>query len=197
MQRVETALPAENPFKAIGQSLLDAFLEFGKRRIRSAAQRTDGFQSLFRRIEGHVVTRGYVRPLRRGAELMDAGGKVGDHFLPSLAFGSGNPGIFKAGRVNTHDGQELLEDFQTAAGIEVAGGIMAVAGMAAGNQHAVRTVHQRLENEQRIDAPRTGDADDAQVRRLGGAGRSRRIRPAVGTPVAQKAHDTELFAAQN
>lgn len=61
--------------------------------------------------------------------------------------------------------------------------------MAAGNQHAVRAVEQRLDDEQRVNAARAGYADDTQT-----VGWVARATPAVSAPpyehpVAEKTYN--------
>ena len=124
---------------------------------------------------------------------MDAGGEVGHHVLPARAFGCGDPGVLEAVGIDADDREELLEQLQAAAGKEIARGIVAVPGVAAGNEHAVGAVHQRLEHEQRVDAPGAWDTDDTEVRRLRGTGSAGSVGAAVGTPVAQEPDDTEFF----
>lgn len=119
---------------------------------------------------------------------MDATGEFRDHVLPALTFRGRNPGIFKAPFIDAGHGHEPLEQFQPATGIEIALGIMAVTGMAAGHQHTVRAVHERADNEQRIDTAGTGNPDDAQIRGLGKTPNTRRIRATVGAPVTQEAY---------
>ena len=128
---------------------------------------------------------------------MDALGEGLHHMLPALAFGSGHPGVLETTVVDAEHGQELLQHFQAAAGVEVARGIVAVARMAAGDQHAVSAVEQGFHDEERIDAARAGDADDTQVGGLSRTGRTGGVGTAVGTPVAEKTHNSQFFAVQH
>jgi hypothetical protein len=156
----------------------------------AAAEGTGGFdQSL-----GQVVDRRHVFPLGGGAEIVDAVGEVGDHVLPALTFGSGDPGVLEAVGIDAEHGQELLEHFQAAAGIIVTSGVVAVARMATRDQNAVSTIDECLEHEERVHAAGAGDADDAKVGGLNGTGSTSRVSAAVGAPVTQKTYDTELFA---
>ena len=190
MDGVEALLPAEHAFEAFGQSVLEGLLEVRQGRMLAAAEGTGGFDQGL----GQIVDRRHVFPLGGGAEVVDAVGEVGDNVLPALAFGSGDPGVLEAVGIDAEHGQELLEHFQATAGIVVAGGVVAVAGMAAGHQNAVSAVDERLEDEEGVHAAGAGDADDAKVGGLNGTGSTSRVSAAVGAPVTQKTYDTELFA---
>ena len=192
MGLVVALLPAQHTVE-LGQLGLDGFLEFGKGGVLACAE---GAQRGQRHV-GDFEQRFGVFELGRGAELVDAVGKDRNHLLPALAFGCRNPGVFKAAFVNAQHGQKLLEHLKAAAGVKVACGVVAVARVAAGNQHAVRAVEQRLDDEQRVNAARTGHTDDAQVCGLGGAGHTGRIRTAIRTPVAEKTYNSKFFAVQH
>ena len=173
-----------------GQFGLDGVLEFAEGGALPCAQRPQRGK----RHVGYLEQRFGVFQAGRGAELVDAVGKERHHLLPALAFGSRNPGVFKAAIVNAEYGQELLEHLKTAAGVEVAGRIVAVTRMAAGNQHAVRPVKQGLDDEQGVDAARAGHAYDTQIRGLCGAGHTSGVGAAIGAPVAEKTHNPQFFA---
>ena len=189
MRGVIALLPAQHAVE-LWQFGLDGFLEFGKGGVLPCAEGAQRGQCHV----GDFEQRFRVFELGRGAELVDAVGKDRNHLLPALAFGCRNPGVFKAALVNAQHGQKLLEHLKAAAGVKVACGIVAVARVAAGNQHAVRAVEQRLDNKQRVNAARAGHADDAQVCGLGGTGHASRIRTAVRTPVAEKTNNSQFFA---
>ncbi len=190
MYGVEALLPAEHAFQAARQGVLDGLLEFGQGGMFAAAQRTDGLHEFL----GSVVPGGHVFPAGGRAEGVDAVREVGHHVLPALTFGGRNPGVLEAVGVDADDGQKLLEHFQTATGVVVARGVMAVARMAARHQNAVGPVDEGLEHEERIHAARAGNADDAKVGRLNGTGGTGRVGAAVRAPVTQKTYDTELLA---
>ena len=114
--------------------------------------------------------------------------------LPALAFRSGNPGVLEASVVDAEDGEELLQDLEPATGVEVACGIMAVIGVAAGDEHAVGAIDKGPQNKEGINASRAGDADNPEVSGLLRARDASRIGAPVGAPVAQESDNPELFA---
>ena len=74
-------------------------------------------------------------------------------------------------------------------GIIVAGRVMAVAGMAAAEDHAVRTALERAENEHRVQTAGARDADDLDICGIGQSVRSGQIRACIRAPVAAECHD--------
>jgi len=141
--------------------------------------------------------RGHVAVAGRRAKGVDLFGERGHHLLPARTFRGRNPGVVEPGRVDAEDGQKALEDFQPTPGVEVAFGVVAVPGVAPGDQHAVGAGDQRLGDEKRVDTARTRDADDPQVGGLGKPSNACRVRAAVGTPVAQKADDSQFLPGQD
>ena len=192
MHGVVALLPADDAVQ-FGQLGLDGGLELVQFGVLAGAQRTQGREGHVHHLEQRLG----ILEAGRGAQLVDAVGEGGHHMLPALAFGSRDPGVLEAALVDAQHGQELLEHFQPAAGIVVAGGIVAVTRVAARHQHTVRTVEQGAHDEQRVDAARTGDTDDTQGGGLGGTGDPGGGGTAVGTPVAKKAYDPQFFAIQH
>ena len=196
MQAVEAFLPAHDEFHFLGfERGLDLVLELGHGRgIDAAAERA---QRRGQVKVGHDVHRLRVFELGRGSELVDAFGERGDHGLPALAFGGGHPRVLEAAGIDADDGQEFLQRFEAAAGVVVAFRIVAVTRVTAGHEHPVGAGKQGFQREQGIDAARTGDADDTQVRRLGETSDPGSIGAAIGAPVAEEAYDPEFFACQH
>ena len=106
-----------------------------------------------------------------------------------LPFGGRGPNQLHALGLDAHRPERVLEHGVAAHGLVVLLDVVALAGMAAGDHHAVGAVGQGLEDEGGIDPAAAHHADDADVggvldpRRAGQVGRP------VRTPVAEEAHD--------
>src|SRR5699024_3078755 len=77
-------------------------------------------------------------------------------------------------------------------GVVVDGGVVAVAGVAAAEDHAVRAPLEGPENEHRVQAAGAGNADDLHIGRVlepVGAGE---VGARVGAPVAAESHNGRL-----
>ena len=196
MQAVEAPLPAHDEFDFAGfEGRLDlAFQLVHRGGVDAAAERTQRRGKLE---VGHDVEGLGLFELGRGSELVNAFGERGDHGLPALAFGGGHPRVLEAPGIDADDGQEFLQRFEAAAGVVVAFRVVAVTRVTAGHEHPVRAGKQGFQREEGIDAARTGDADDTQVRRLSETSDPRGVGAAIGAPVAEEAYDPEFFACQN
>ena len=86
-----------------------------------------------RRLSGQIVPFRFRCRIEagRGAQLMDTAREFRDHKLPALPFRGRNPGVFETPGVDAGNGQEALEHLQSAPGIVIAFGIMAVARVTA------------------------------------------------------------------
>jgi hypothetical protein len=63
---------------------------------------------------------------------------------------------------------------------------MAVTRMTSRDQHSIDPALKGLEDEERIDSSRAGDADDTDVRRILDPRCSGEICPSIRTPVTEK-----------
>jgi hypothetical protein len=77
-------------------------------------------------------------------------GEVGDHLLPTGSLGGGDPGIVKPSLVYPHERKEALHHFQSSSGIKVSVRVMAVPGMAAGNEYSISPAKQRFHHKEGI-----------------------------------------------
>jgi len=66
---------------------------------------------------------------------------------------------------------------------------MAITEMSPGHQYAVASVLKCFQYEQRIDPPRTHDADRSNIWGILQPGNARQIGTGVGAPVTQKSND--------
>ena len=87
---------------------------------------------------------------------------VNDGFDP-FALRGGNPFQAHALVFDAHVAQQAPEHLKPAQGLVVALAIVAIAQMAAANQHAVRALGQRVQNELRVHAAGAHEPDDADV----------------------------------
>ena len=97
----------------------------------------------------------------RGPSSCTPAHELGDHLLPALALGGRDPGPLEALLGDAQVVDHPLEQLELAPGVVVAFGVVAVAGVAAADEHAVGALLERLEGEQRVDAARAGHADAA------------------------------------
>ena len=97
--------------------------------------------------------------------------------------------------VDADEVQELAEDGEAAPGVVVAGRVVAVGRVAAGDDHAVGAALERLEDEERVDAAGAGQADDAHVGRHLQAAGAGQVGAGVGAPVADEGDDSRLEVA--
>jgi hypothetical protein len=72
---------------------------------------------------------------------------------------------------------------------------MTVPWVAAGDEYAVRPIHQSLHDEQGIDPTGARDPDDAQVGRLLEARHTSGIGATIGAPVTQKTDYPQLLGS--
>ncbi len=116
---------------------------------------------------------------------------VNDGFDP-FALRGGNPLQAHALVFDAHVAQEALEHLKAAHGLVVALAIVAVAQMAAADEHAVRALGQRVQNELRVHAAGAHEADDADVGGVLEARDAGQVGGGVGTPVAEERDDARL-----
>jgi plasmid stability protein len=123
------------------------------------------------------------------AEGLDLGGHFVDDGFDLVALGGGNPLEAHALLLDAQVLEHALEQLKAAEHLVVALDVMAVARMAAADQHAVGALGEGVEDELRIDAARAHQADDAHVRRVLQARHAGEVRRGVGAPVAEERHD--------
>ena len=112
--------------------------------------------------------------------------------LQFLALGGGDPGEVNALDVEAQRVEQFAEQNPAPAGVVVAGRVVAIAGMAAGDQHRVRADLEGLDEQVEIDAAGAGQPDDAHVGRILQAGGARQVGAQVGAPVAHVGDDFRL-----
>ncbi len=114
---------------------------------------------------------------------MNLFGKFSYDLLPALTFGSRYPCVMKSSGIDSHEGQKLLQHFETTARVQVTHCIMTIFRMAAGDEYAVYAVNKRFGDEQGVHASRARNPNDSQVRGLFETANTSRIGATVGTPV--------------
>ena len=135
--------------------------------------------------ESRSVRPGRLFEIER-AERANSLGERGHGIREPLALGRRHPVEFQPLRLDAKPGQEALEQEDPLLGLVVAGDVVAVAGMAAADEHTVRAVLESLEDELRVDPARAHHADDTQVGRVLHARCPGQIRARIATPVAGK-----------
>src|SRR5512137_1372795 len=101
-----------------------------------------------------------------GAQLPDLLGGGVDQLRPLGALGGRDPGELDAAHVDAQEIEQAAEDDPAPAGVEIAAAVVAVVGMAAGDDDAVGAVGERLQQQHEVDAPGAGEADDGDLRRV-------------------------------
>ena len=124
-----------------------------------------------------------------GSELARFFRDVGNDLLKFLALGGGDPGEVDALKVEAEQVEQFAEQNPAPPGVVVAGGVVAIAGMASGDQDGVGADLESLDQQVEIDATSAGQPDDANVRRILQPGRSRQIGAQVSAPVANVSQD--------
>src|SRR5208337_4684835 len=119
-------------------------------------------------------------------------GELGHYLLPFPALGRRNPAELNPAQVNAERVKQFAEQYPPAPRVIVARGVVAIAGMAAGDQHAIGAHFQRLDNQVEIDSPGAGQANDAHVRGVLEPRGSRQIGAQVRAPVAHVGDDLRL-----
>src|SRR6185369_269589 len=113
-------------------------------------------------------------------------GQFGDHFDPFAPFGSGDPGELQPLEVNPDEFEEFPEGGKASSSVEVAGHVVAVSRMAAGDEDAVGPFLEGAQDEDRVDSPGAGELEHPDVARVlhpAGAGQ---VRSGVGAPGADE-----------
>ncbi len=88
-------------------------------------------------VPDHCSSSGQFLELGHRSHGADLFGQVGDHFDPFAPFGGRDPGELQAVQIDSDELQQFPEGGESAAGVEVAGDVVAVARVAAGDQDAV------------------------------------------------------------
>jgi hypothetical protein len=149
-----------------------------------------------------VIRPGLYGIRRQGAIRIEGaeGAHVGDglvhHVLPLGAFAGGHPAEGHAARVDAHELHEVVEHGEAPAGVVVARRVVAVGRVAAADDDAVGAALERLDDEERVDASRAGEADQSHVARHVQAAGAGQVGAGVGAPVADEGRDAgfELVA---
>ena len=90
--------------------------------------------------------------------------------------------------------QHPLQQAEAAQGLVVAFLVVAVAGVAAADEHAVGALGEGLQDELRVEAAGAHDPDDAHVGRVRHARGAGQVGRGVGAPVAEEGDDAGLEA---
>ena len=125
-------------------------------------------------------------------ELLDLPDHLVDHPLDLLAFGGGNPFQAHALLLDAHVLEHPLQHLEAAEHLVVALDVVAVAGMAAADEHAVGAFGQRIEDELRVHPPGAHQPDDADVGGILQPRHAGEVCRRVGAPVAEERDDARL-----
>ena len=115
------------------------------------------------------------------------------HFLPSAAEIQVK---WMRSSVDAQRVQQFAEEHPAPPGVVVAGRVVAIARMAAGDEHRVGPHLERLDDQVEIDAPGAGQADDPHVGRILQPVRAGQVGAEVRTPVADVGDDLRLEAVR-
>ena len=140
-------------------------------------------------MQGRVErARGVVeRP--EGAECL---GHLAYRRREALALGGARPGDPEARGLDAGLLERADEHRVARGGAEVPVEVVAVAGVAARDEHAVRALAERLEHEGRLDAPGAHDADGEEALRVLEPRLPGAVRGGVGAPAAEEGDDAGL-----
>ena len=129
---------------------------------------------------------------REGPELARLGHGLVDHVAPLGALAGRHPAEGHATLVDAEEVHDVVEHGEAPPGVVVARGVVAVGGVTAAHDHAVGAALEGLDDEQRVDAPRAGQPDDAHVAGHVQAARAGQVGARVGAPVADEGGDARL-----
>ena len=103
-----------------------------------------------------------------------------------------DPKLFSRPR-RSYEFQQAVEESEAPTSIVVARDVVAIAGMAARDQHPIGPLLEALGDKEGVHPSGAGHPHDAEVGGINHAAGSRHIRPCVAAPVAEKAHDPGLM----
>ena len=124
-----------------------------------------------------------------GTLFLERGNHLGDGIGKVLALAGRDPAEPDAVGIKAHLLEDGVEDGDTAAGFEVAGLVVAVAGVAAADEDAIGAFEEGLGDVDGVEAAGAHEADDADVGRVLDARGAGKVGAGVGAPVAQKGDD--------
>src|SRR5512133_98442 len=107
----------------------------------------------------------------------------------ACAFCSARPNELDALRLDPHPFEHALQQEITPQCLVVLLDIMALTRMTTGDHHTIRAVGKGAQDEGRVEAPRTHQADQAHVRRVLRPGGPGQVSSAVTAPIAGKTND--------
>ena len=117
---------------------------------------------------------------------------AGDHLHPFAPFGGGDPGELQAREVDADEFEQLAKGGEAAPGVEVAGHVVAVPGMAARDQHPVGPLLEGAQDEDRVDAAGAGELHHPHVGGVLQAAGAGQVGAGVGAPGADEGDDFRL-----
>lgn len=118
--------------------------------------------------------------------------KIIHHLGKARALGGADPFHSKAVPGHAQIVEHAQEQRHAAPGEVIARGVMAVAGVAAAEDHAVGSALEGTEDEHRVHTAGAGNADDLYIRGVLKPVRSGEIGTGVGAPVATERDDLRL-----
>ncbi len=122
-------------------------------------------------------------------ECLDIGDQTVDRFRQLLSFGGGGPDQLHAFLFDAHRFQRVLQHVEASHRLVVLFNVMAFAGVAACDHHAVGSQRESLEYERGIDAATAHDANDTNIGCVRDARRARQVGGTVRAPVAEEPND--------
>ena len=108
------------------------------------------------------------------------------------ALGGGHPPHLDPAGVDADVLEQVLHQGEPAPGEEISLGIMTVTGMASPDEHAVRSLLQRIHDEQRVYPAGAHHPYDFHIRGIFHPAGARKVRARIGAPVVQKSDDIWL-----
>jgi hypothetical protein len=114
---------------------------------------------------------------------------VVDDLAPLLPLRRGDPRKGQSLRLNAQEAEDLVEDGEAASRVVIPGSVVAVGGVATGDDHAVRAALERLDDEEGVDPAGAGEADDPHVWVHLQPARAREVGTGVRAPVAHERRD--------
>ena len=109
-----------------------------------------------------------------------------DHVAPLGALARRDPAEGHPALVDAHEAHQLAEHDEAPPRVVVARRVVAIGGMTAAHDDAVGAALERLDDEERIDASGTRQADDAHVARHVQAAGAGKVGAGVRAPVADE-----------
>jgi hypothetical protein len=111
-------------------------------------------------------------------------GKLLHHFRELISLGGGNPLHPESSRLETSKLQYLFGNSQSSSGVKIAGIVVAITGMTAADEHAVRAELKSPKYKRGIDAAGAHHPDNPEILRILQSCCPGQIRSGVCAPIA-------------